>query len=68
MSNFEHFSGRMIAPKTLAAEAGVSVCTIHRWICAGKIQATKLSSKCVRIDGTSVAEFLAANVKPGFSA
>ena len=35
--------------------------TIHRWIKAGKIRAVKLSAKCTRIDGDSLADFLSAN-------
>lgn len=58
---FEQFRGRMISPKTCAAELENTQGTIHRWIKAGKIRAVKLSEKCTRIDGDSLADFLAAN-------
>lgn len=57
---YEQFRGRMIAPKISGNELGVSEFTIHRWIREGKIKAVKLSSRCTRIDGDSLADFLTA--------
>lgn len=58
--NFEQFRGRMIAPQTCAKALENSEFTVHRWIREGKIRAVKLSSRCTRIDGDSLADFLAA--------
>ena len=58
--NFEQFRGRMIAPKTCSKALENSEFTIHRWIREGKIKAVKLSSRCTRIDGDSLADFLTA--------
>jgi predicted site-specific integrase-resolvase len=52
----------MIAPQTLAEALDNSEFTIHRWIREGKIKAVKLSSRCTRIDGDSLAEFLSARI------
>lgn len=57
---YEHFRGRMIAPQTCAEALDNSEFTIHRWIREGKIKAVKLSSRCTRIDGDSLADFLVA--------
>lgn len=62
MDTIETFKGRMISPKMAAKAVCASECTIHRWIAAGKISAVKLSEKCTRIDGDSLANFLAASV------
>lgn len=56
---YEQFRGRMIAPQTCAEALDNSEFTIHRWIREGKIKAVKLSSRCTRIDGDSLADFLA---------
>ncbi len=58
----EQFRGRMMPPKMVAAATQVTECTVHRWVAAGKITAVKLSEKCTRIDGNSLADFLAASV------
>lgn len=56
----------MIAPKVGATELGISEFTAHRWIREGKIKAVKLSSRCTRIDGDSLADFLCSSVfSPG---
>lgn len=60
--NFEQFRGRMIAPQTCAEALENSEFTIHRWIRDGKIKAVKLSSRCTRIDGDSLADFLSSRV------
>jgi len=57
---YEQFRGRMIAPQTCADALDNSEFTIHRWIREGKIKAVKLSSRCTRIDGDSLADFLVA--------
>lgn len=54
---FESFRGRQIAPTTLSQETDTSYSQIHRWIASGEIVATKLGSRCTRVDGDSVAEF-----------
>lgn len=65
-SSFNRFRGRMIAPKTCADELDNSEFTIHRWIKEGKIEAVKLSSRCTRIVGDSLADLLeAGKVVPG---
>lgn len=51
----------MIAPQNVAAALDNSEFTIHRWIRQGKIRAVRLSSRCTRIDGDSLADFLEAN-------
>lgn len=58
---FGRFRGRMIAPQTCAAELEISEFTIHRWVRDGKVRAVKLSSRCTRIDGDSLADFMEAN-------
>lgn len=55
---YEQFRGRMIAPQSCAEALDNSEFTIHRWIREGKIKAVKLSSRCTRIDGDSLADFL----------
>ena len=63
---YEQFRGRMIAPQTCAEALDNSEFTIHRWIREGKIKAVKLSSRCTRIDGDSLADFLSARIfNPG---
>ena len=57
----EQYKGRMIPPQTLGKELGVSEFTIHRWIREGKIKAVKLSSRCTRVVGDSMADFLNEN-------
>lgn len=59
---YEYFRGRMIAPQTCAEALDNSEFTIHRWIREGKIKAVKLSSRCTRIDGDSLADFLSARI------
>jgi hypothetical protein len=59
---YEQFRGRMIAPQTCAEALDNSEFTIHRWIREGKIKAVKLSSRCTRIDGDSLADFLCSRV------
>lgn len=58
MADFKQFRGRLIAPQTGAEELDVSEATIHRWIRNGFIKAVKPSSRCTRIDGDSLADFL----------
>jgi len=58
MASFTQFRGRLIAPQTGAEELEVSEATIHRWIRNGSIKAVKPSSRCTRIDGDSLADFL----------
>lgn len=60
MADFNQFRGRLIAPQSCAEALDNSEFTIHRWIREGKIKAVKLSSRCTRIDGDSLAEFLTA--------
>lgn len=55
---FNQFRGRLIAPQTGAEELEISEATIHRWIRNGSIKAAKPSSRCTRIDGDSLADFL----------
>lgn len=55
---YEQFRGRMISPQSCADALDNSEFTIHRWIREGKIKAVKLSSRCTRIDGNSLADFL----------
>ena len=63
---FAQYRDRMIAPQQCAAELGVSEFTIHRWIREGKIQAVKLSLRCTRVVGNSLAEYMEKNtVIPG---
>jgi hypothetical protein len=57
----EQYKGRMIPPQMLGKELGVSEFTIHRWIREGKIKAVKLSSRCTRVVGDSMASFLNEN-------
>jgi len=61
LNQFDQFRGRMIAPQACASELGVSEFTIHRWIREGKIKAVKLSARCTRIDGSSVADYMMAS-------
>lgn len=56
----DQFRGRMLSPKTVADAVEASEFTIHRWIRSGKIKAIKLSSRCTRIDGNSLANFIDA--------
>lgn len=58
---YEQFRGRLIAPQSCAEALENSEFTIHRWIREGKIKAVKLSSRCTRIDGDSLADFLCAS-------
>lgn len=58
--SFDQYRGRMIAPQACAKELGLSEFTIHRWIRDGKISAVKLSARCTRIDGNSLADYMAA--------
>lgn len=63
---YEQFRGRLIAPQSCAEALDNSEFTVHRWIREGKIKAVKLSSRCTRIDGDSLADFLIARaVTPG---
>lgn len=55
---FDRFRNRMIPPQKCAAELSVSEFTIHRWIREKKIRAVKLSSRCTRIIGDSLADYL----------
>lgn len=57
----EQYKGRMISPQKLGSELGVSEFTIHRWIREEKIKAVKLTSRCTRVVGDSVADFLSEN-------
>lgn len=61
-TTIDTFRGRMISPKAAAKATSTSECTVHRWIKAGKVKAVKLSEKCTRIDGDSLADFLQRNV------
>lgn len=58
MDTINTFRGRMIPPKAAANATSTSECTIHRWIRSGKIRAVKLSEKCTRIDGDSLADYM----------
>ena len=60
-NQFSQYRDRMIAPQQCAAELGVSEFTIHRWIREGKILAVKLSLRCTRVVGSSLADYMAAN-------
>lgn len=60
-NRFDQYRGRMIAPQACAKELGLSEFTVHRWVREGKIQAVKLSSRCTRIDGNSLADYMMAN-------
>ena len=60
--SYEQFRGRMIPPQTCAKALDNSEFTIHRWIRDGKIKAVKLSARCTRIDGDSLADYLSACV------
>ena len=63
---YDQFRGRFIAPQTCAEELEVSEFTVHRWIRNGSIKAVKPSSRCTRVDGDSLADFLSSRtVKPG---
>lgn len=62
MADFKQFRGRLIAPQTGAEELDVSEATIHRWIRNGFIKAVKPSSRCTRIDGDSLADFLESRI------
>lgn len=65
-SSFNRFRGRMIAPQTCAVELETSEFTVHRWIKSGKVRAVRLSSRCTRVDGDSLADMLeAGTVVPG---
>ena len=55
---FESFRNRMIPPQKCAEELSVSEFTVHRWIREKKILAVKLSSRCTRVVGDSLADFL----------
>jgi hypothetical protein len=57
---YDQFRGRMISPQSCAEALDNSEFTIHRWIREGKIKAVKLSSRCTRIVGDSLADFLIA--------
>lgn len=54
----DELRGRLHAKKPLAIQLDSSVCTLDRWIRAGKIKAVRLSPKMTRIDGDSLADFL----------
>ena len=54
----DELRGRLHAKKPLAIQLDFSVCTLDRWIRAGKIKAIRLSPKMTRIDGDSLADFL----------
>lgn len=56
---FENLRGRQFAPGSCARALDVSISQVHRWIRSGEIAAVKLGVRCTRIDGDSVAEFLA---------
>ena len=58
---YDQFRGRMIAPQSAGKELGLSEFTMHRWIREGKIRAVKLSARCTRIDGNSLADYMMAN-------
>jgi hypothetical protein len=60
-ATYDQFRGRMIAPQAVGKELGLSEFTMHRWIREGKIRAVKLSARCTRIDGDSLADFLMAS-------
>lgn len=50
--------GKHFSPTTLSEILDISISQIHRWITAGEISAVKISHRCTRIDGDSVASFL----------
>lgn len=50
--------GKHFSPTSLSETLDVSISQIHRWITAGEISAVKVSYRCTRINGDSVADFL----------
>ncbi len=56
---YENLRGRQFAPGTCAEALDVSISQVHRWIRSGEIAAVKLGIRCTRIDGDTVADFLA---------
>lgn len=66
---YDQFRGRMLAPQECADALSNSPATVQRWIRQGRLKATKLSSRCTRIDGDSIAELLSAGaIVPGAKA
>lgn len=59
---FDQYRGRLIAPNPGSKELGISVHTLLRWVREGKVTAVKLSSRCTRIVGDSIADFLESRV------
>lgn len=70
--NYANLRGKHFSPTTLSEILDISISQIHRWIAAGEISAVKVSYRCTRIDGDSVANFLtrrqAVPRKPGGAA
>ena len=58
---FENLQDRLISPKEAVKITSTSIATIHRWIAAGKFSVVKIGPRCTRIDGNSLASFLADN-------
>lgn len=59
---FDQFRGRMLSPETTAESTDSSISQVHRWISGGKIVAVKLGYRMTRIDGDSLADFLASRL------
>lgn len=55
---FDQFRGRLIAPKSAAADIDGCVSQIFRWAKDGRIKVVKLGYRMTRIDGDSLADFL----------
>ena len=55
---YDSLRNRQLSPDTCGKEVDVSVSQVHRWIRSGEIVAVQLGTRCTRIDGDSVADFL----------
>ena len=55
---YEALRGRQFSPESCADALDVSISQVHRWITSGEIKASKLGTRCTRIDGDSIASFL----------
>lgn len=56
----DNLRGRKLSIATTAEVCGVHRATVYRWIDAGLIVVIKLGSRCTRIDGDSLADYLTA--------
>lgn len=59
---FDQFRGRLFSPEVTADSTSASISQVHRWISDGKIKAVKLGYRMTRIDGDSLADFLASKL------